>query len=72
MQITGPVTVVKVSVAARCGGRFGKSTGDRVAMEADRVDGLFATCADTGDDVVGVFSDRAARCGRRFDKSTGD
>ena len=41
-------------------------------METDRFDGLFAACADTGDDVVGVFSDRAARCGRRFGKSVGD
>ena len=41
-------------------------------MEANRRGGLFAACADTGDDVVHVFSDRAARRGRRFDKSTGD
>ena len=41
-------------------------------MEADRFDGLFAACADAGDDVVRVFSDRAARCGRRLGKSTGD
>ena len=41
-------------------------------MEADRVDGLFAACADAGDDVVGVVADRAARRGGSLGKSSGD
>ena len=30
-------------------------------MDADRVDGLFAACADAADDVVSILGDGAAR-----------
>ncbi len=41
-----------------------KSIGDGIAMEADRLDGLFAARGDTCDDLVDVFCDGAA-CRRR-------
>ena len=49
--------------AARRSRGLGKAIGDRVAMEADRLDSLFAACADPSDDLVRVLGDGAA--GRR-------
>ncbi len=41
-------------------------------MEADRLDGLFAACADASDDLVRVFADGAARRGRSLGEPIGD
>ena len=41
-------------------------------MEADRLDGLFAACADAGDDVVRVLADGAARRRRGVGESISD
>src|ERR1700720_606931 len=48
--------------AARRARSLRESIGDRVAMEANRRGGLFAACADAGDDIIGILVDRAARC----------
>ena len=41
-------------------------------MEPNRRGGLFAACADAGDDIIGILADRAARCRRSLDQSPGD
>ncbi len=41
-------------------------------MEADRLGGLFAACADPSDKVVRVFGDGATRSRRRLGEAAGD
>ena len=71
MRATTSSAYAPTALRARLGGPC-ESIGDRVAMEADRFDGLFAACADAGDDVVRVLADGAARGLGGLGESVGD
>ena len=58
-------------IARRRRGR-GKLVDDGVAVEADRLGGLFAARGDPGDKVVCVLGDRATRSRRRLGEAAGD